>query len=102
MIFIHRKARIQRQLTIKDKYVKPKPKEVLLIKDDQIGRCAICECEFPKDTKHIHVDHCHKTNIIRGFLCASCNKGLGFFKDDVRILERAISYLKLEYFNQLV
>jgi len=96
------KARIRRQLEPKSHYYKPKPKEISLMKDDQVGRCAICEEELSSDTKHIHVDHCHKTNITRGLLCASCNKGLGFFKDNPRILERAISYLKLEHLHKLV
>jgi hypothetical protein len=26
-------------------------------------------------------------------LCSSCNRGLGFFKDDLALLERATSYL---------
>lgn len=96
------KARIQRQMTPKKKYKRPNASEILLMKDDQVGRCAICEEILPIDTKHIHVDHCHKTNITRGLLCAGCNKGLGFFKDDIRIMERAISYLKGEHFKTLL
>jgi len=78
----------------KTKYKRPSRVQIFLMKDDQVGRCAICEEILSQDTKHIHVDHCHKTNKVRGLLCANCNKGLGFFKDNTRALERAILYLQ--------
>ena len=96
------KTRIKRQLTPKSKYIKPKASEILLMKDDQVGRCAICEEELDKDTKHVHVDHCHETNIVRGLLCAHCNKGLGFFRDNIEVLEKAITYLKGDHFKKLL
>ncbi len=40
------------------------------------------------------LDHDHTTNEFRGWLCHQCNRGLGFFKDDVERLERAIRYLQ--------
>ncbi|KKM72361.1 hypothetical protein LCGC14_1421320, partial [marine sediment metagenome] len=39
------------------------------------------------------VDHCHKTGIVRGLLCKSCNLTLGFVKDDVDLLQGLINYL---------
>lgn len=39
------------------------------------------------------VDHDHKTNTFRGFLCHSCNRSLGQFQDDIETLQRAIDYL---------
>lgn len=56
----------------------------------QSGVCAICEVE--KNEK-LHVDHCHKTNKVRGLLCGACNRALGLVKDDVRTLTNAIVYL---------
>ena len=53
------------------------------------GKCAICE----KETDKFHIDHCHKTNKVRGLLCCSCNLALGLFKDDLEILKKAIKYL---------
>jgi len=50
--------------------------------------CIICGS--PED---LVVDHCHKTNVIRGMLCNNCNRGLGHFKDDPELLEFARMYL---------
>lgn len=55
--------------------------------------CAICNVEFKDDPKNTHVDHCHTTGRVRGILCRTCNNGLGFFKDNSEILNKAINYL---------
>lgn len=58
--------------------------------------CAICKTPFnDENDKKEHIDHCHKTGIVRGLLCHACNKILGFARDDVNILEQAILYLKI-------
>lgn len=40
-------------------------------------------------------DHDHKTLKFRGWLCHSCNRGLGVMNDSVEQLEAAIDYLKM-------
>lgn len=40
------------------------------------------------------IDHDHKTNTFRGWLCHKCNRGLGAFNDNLEILEKVIDYLK--------
>jgi len=64
----------------------------------QGGGCAICkikpEVGVPK-TRMV-VDHCHKTNTVRGILCDLCNTAIGKFHDDISKLESAIRYLKNE------
>tara|TARA_Y100001951_G_scaffold30527_1_gene23866 strand:- start:190 stop:576 length:387 start_codon:yes stop_codon:yes gene_type:complete len=40
------------------------------------------------------LDHDHKTDTFRGWLCHSCNRGLGFFQDSIIILDRAKTYLE--------
>ena len=45
------------------------------------------------------VDHDHKTNKIRGLLCNSCNRGLGYFRDDIRMVRKAAKYLERRGYN---
>jgi hypothetical protein len=66
----------------------------------QNGVCAICG-EGEKNIEHkgsgamtnLAVDHCHKTGIIRGILCISCNRALGGFKDSPELLQKAAQYV---------
>ena len=61
----------------------------------QEGKCKICGIEEKYAPKgRFHTDHCHETNIVRGLLCAYCNKGLGMFKDNTEFLAEAIKYLE--------
>jgi len=64
---------------------------------DQHGRCAICNTHVnelsSKRKKNLCVDHCHETGEIRGLLCDSCNRGIGLFKDNPNILNKASLYL---------
>lgn len=62
----------------------------------QGGRCAICHGKDVHGRGNEHgfaVDHCHKTNIVRGLLCHKCNRGLGLFCDDAERLKEAVKYL---------
>lgn len=61
--------------------------------------CAICH--EPETRKNrfsgicrLHIDHDHKTKVIRGLLCSRCNAGLGYFRERPDLLESAITYLK--------
>ena len=60
---------------------------------EQNGCCAICGTDTPGGNGRFHVDHCHSSNRVRGLLCARCNIGLGFFRDNTVVLARAIEYL---------
>lgn len=40
------------------------------------------------------LDHDHKTKEFRGWLCHKCNRALGSFNDDYKILLKAAEYLK--------
>lgn len=59
----------------------------------QIFRCAICD-RPETQTRRLDIDHCHKTNKIRGLLCNLCNQGLGLFKDSISSLISAVKYLE--------
>ena len=63
--------------------------------DDQEFSCALCGTTEPNNgTGSFAVDHCHTTQRIRGLLCSPCNVGLGMFKENEDILNKAIAYLK--------
>jgi recombination endonuclease VII len=65
------------------------PEVVVELLARQANRCAICGAENPK-----HLDHDHATAAARGMLCRHCNAGLGYFRDDPGVLERAAAYLR--------
>lgn len=69
----------------------------------QQEKCDICggnEVTGSTNNKHLSktynlvMDHDHKTGKFRGMLCNLCNRGLGNFKDNIDVLEKAIEYLK--------
>jgi hypothetical protein len=58
-------------------------------------KCPICQkVTIPPLTSKVVIDHDHETGEIIGWLCDSCNTGLGRFKDDSQVLARAIEYLR--------
>lgn len=59
--------------------------------DVQKGMCAICGKE--EKNRRLSVDHCHETLRVRGLLCRTCNLAIGYFYDDVSLLNKAIKYL---------
>ena len=64
----------------------------------QEGLCLICTAVLynPFDRKEglrPQVDHCHRTNKVRGLLCQTCNTGLGSFKDNEELLLKGAEYL---------
>lgn len=66
-----------------------------LIKPKHLFICPICEKMSIVDvTASLVIDHDHNTGRARSWICDSCNTGLGRFKDDITILNRAINYLE--------
>lgn len=61
--------------------------------ENQNNTCEICG-GVNTDGRPLFVDHCHKSGKVRSLLCHSCNAGIGCFKDDESLLEKAINYLK--------
>ncbi len=63
----------------------------------QGGLCKLCgEAMLLEGTRGASaaVDHCHKTDNVRGLVHFDCNRGLGFFKDDPEKLRRAAAYIE--------
>jgi len=71
--------------------------QVAKMAEEQDHCCAICgtpEKEMRNGiTRHLAVDHDHKTGKVRGLLCSACNTALGKFNDDPELIDRAIAYL---------
>lgn len=71
---------------------KLRPQAYQRMLESQNGGCDICGT-LEKD-RRLSVDHCHVTGKIRALLCRRCNTGIGFFQEDIDLLEKAIQYLK--------
>ncbi|MBI2851941.1 MAG: Hpy99I family type II restriction endonuclease [Chloroflexi bacterium] len=57
--------------------------------------CPICgKRTIAGVTSKVVLDHNHRTGKVRGWVCDSCNTGIGRFKDDTEILKRAIEYIE--------
>jgi Autographiviridae endonuclease VII len=55
--------------------------------------CECCKRKLEAGRK-THLDHCHTTGKFRGWLCGSCNLGIGSLGDDIKGLELALAYLQ--------
>lgn len=67
----------------------------------QRGRCFICDKEMKMPLSRrgqcldtVAIDHDHGTGKVRALLCNSCNKGLGYFRDNISFLRKAAKYLE--------
>lgn len=61
-----------------------------------IKSCELCNKELNNGLDRC-IDHCHETGIVRGMLCAQCNKGLGLLGDTSKSIEKALNYLKRDF-----
>lgn len=57
---------------------------------DSLGDC----CRICSRRDELKIDHGHVSGKIRGLLCATCNVGLGMFRDDPALLAKAIEYVR--------
>jgi hypothetical protein len=63
------------------------------LSDKQNHRCAICGTPEAELRSRLNIDHCHKTKVVRGLLCGSCNQAIGFFKSDPQRCLKGAEYL---------
>jgi hypothetical protein len=101
-LYLERKRLCLRKIRTKTRWQRIKSKykmtrvEYERMFESQGGKCKICLCNLTGDTifNKPNVDHDHKSLLVRGILCRTCNAAIGLLKDDVNILESAIKYLK--------
>lgn len=57
---------------------------------------SLCECCGGVSNRKfgMHLDHCHISGAFRGWLCASCNTGMGSLGDSIDGLMNAVRYLE--------
>lgn len=73
--------------------------DIINMFNSQEGKCKICSSpillsgKVEQRNSIMCTDHCHKSGVVRGLLCNSCNRGLGFFRDDSNILLKAYNYI---------
>ena len=61
----------------------------------QKNLCKICKRHQTELKKALAVDHDHKTGIIRGLLCDTCNRFVGRIEKYPEITLRILQYLKI-------
>lgn len=60
----------------------------------------LCECcGRQRGRTSLNLDHDHPTGKFRGWLCGSCNRGIGLLSDTIDGLQRAIDYLRASEFS---
>lgn len=63
--------------------------------------CAVCKCPGRRGNQLVF-DHCHETNVFRGYACNSCNRSLGVLGDNVDGLMNAINYLLINNKKKII
>jgi hypothetical protein len=56
--------------------------------------CPICNKTTIAGLSKIVLDHCHISGKPRGYVCESCNTGIGRFDDDIKLVYRALKWLE--------
>ena len=58
-------------------------------------QCPICSKRtIAGVTSKVVLEHDHRSGKVRGWVCDSCNTGIGRFKDDTELLKRAIRFIE--------
>tara|TARA_B100001123_G_scaffold7920_1_gene9767 strand:+ start:536 stop:1105 length:570 start_codon:yes stop_codon:yes gene_type:complete len=67
--------------------------EALKPKDYELFICPVCNKTNIMGLKKIVLDHNHQTGEVRGYVCESCNTGMGRFDDNPDILHKVKDWL---------
>jgi len=69
----------------------------------QGNKCDICGSKEPGGRGRFNVDHDHEAELkgimrVRGLLCVSCNRGIGYMRDNPSLMRKAAKYIE-DYSN---
>ena len=57
------------------------------------NKCKVCGTKMKLYTNTVAIDHCHETGEVRDIVCKKCNTAMGQFRDDPKLIAKAIDYL---------
>ncbi len=85
----------RKQLEGKDATPKAKSEWLKNKPQNEPFECPICgKRTIAGITSKVVLDHNHRTGEVRGWVCDSCNTGIGRFKDNVELIKRAIKFIE--------
>ncbi len=92
---LHPEAKRRSDLRYKYKLTLEQYNEMVTLQDNKCAICGEPETAYRKGKLMIlAVDHNHKTKVVRQLLCQKHNNMIGLAKEDINILQNAITYLK--------
>lgn len=59
----------------------------------QGGGCNVCGEPPQAPRRHLSIDHCHVTGVVRGLLCYKCNTAAGLLDDDPEKAAALVTHL---------
>ncbi len=74
-------------------------KRLILQGNNHCNICGVCK----RPHKDLDIDHCHRTNHVRGHLCIKCNVGLGTqgYNENIDLMLRDIDHLMNGHFYRV-
>lgn len=83
---------------------KMKSEDITRPRPDHCEVCKVQRCNGKRGRKRIRIccDHCHVSNLFRGWICDDCNHILGLAKDSPRRLHQLATYLRKFYHSEAV
>lgn len=68
---------------------------------ERVNNTHNCEiCDVHVEGKFKHVDHDHKTGLVRGVLCIDCNRGVELI--DRGLVDKAIAYIRKPLIREIL
>jgi len=95
---LHRRNKYANDVQYKERAYRRGRKNLYNLNDVELDKlliitnCEICGNKF-KSKRDKHIDHNHNTGKVRGVLCNRCNTMLGYFENNLHLVDNIITYL---------